>query len=170
MLDAATTDLSALADQVATLGVQARGALAALNGVDTTTVDEAIASGNRLVADLRVRTAALRRDAGHGPVRRHARSSSIELSADVAARHAALVAAIDATEGLDDAWQRLTLGSVSATRMSSLLARHDDLVAQRGPARSRGEIRRGDQPCSTRPTPRSPRRGACATSWPIRST
>jgi hypothetical protein len=49
---------------------------------------------------------------------------------DVAARHAALVAALDATEGLDDAWQRLTLGSVSAVRMSGLLAKHDDLVAQ----------------------------------------
>ena len=61
LLDAATTDLSALADQVAALGIQARGALAALNGVDTATVDEAIAAGNRLVADLRVRSFALRR-------------------------------------------------------------------------------------------------------------
>jgi hypothetical protein len=129
LLDTATNDLSALADQVAALGVQARGALAALNGVDTTTVDDAIAAGNRLVADLRVRTFALRRQLATVPYV-GTPSVAIELSADVAARHAALVAAIDATEGLDDAWQRLTLGSISATRMSSLLAEHDDLVTQ----------------------------------------
>ena len=129
MLDAATNDLSALADQVAALGVQARGALAALNGVDQTTVDDAIAAGNRLVADLRVRTFALRQELATVPYVGTA-SVSIELSAAVAARHAALLAAIDATEGLDDDWQRLTLGSVSATRLSNLLASHDDLVTQ----------------------------------------
>ncbi|MBI3748494.1 MAG: hypothetical protein HY262_06585 [Chloroflexi bacterium] len=136
MLDAAATDLSALADQVARLGVQARGALAALNGVETATVDEAIAAGNDLVADLRLRTVALRRELAAIPYV-GTPVVAIELSPDVAARHAALVAAIDATEGLDDAWERLTLGSISATRMSDLLARHDDLVvraAQRGRA------------------------------------
>ena len=129
MLDAATTDLSALADHVAALGVQARGALAALNGVDSTTVDEAIAAGNRIVADLRVRTTALRRELAAVPYV-GTPSVSIALSTNVAVRHAALVAAIDATEGLDDAWRRLTLGSISATRLSALLASHDDLVAQ----------------------------------------
>ena len=136
MLDAATTDLSALADQVAALGVQARGALAALNGVDTATVDDAIAAGNRLVADLRARSFALRRELAAIPYI-GTPGVSIAVSADVASRHAALVAAIDSTEGLDDAWERLTLGSLSATRMSGLLAKHDDLVvlaADRGRA------------------------------------
>jgi hypothetical protein len=55
---------------------------------------------------------------------------SIVLSDDVASRHAALLSALDATEGLDDAWERLTLGSISATRMSALLAQHDDFVTQ----------------------------------------
>jgi hypothetical protein len=129
MLDAASADLSALADQVAALGVQARGALAALNGVNTTTVDAAIGAGNRLVADLRTRTSVLRRELAAVPYV-DTPGVSIALSAAVAARHAALVAAIDATEGLDDDWERLTVGSVTATRMSDLLARHDDLVAQ----------------------------------------
>jgi hypothetical protein len=141
MLDSATTDLSALADQVAALGVQARGALAALNGVHTTTVDEAIAAGNRLVADLRLRTSALRRELTVVPYV-DTPSAPIALSASVAARHAALVAAIDATEGLDDAWERLTLGSISATRMSELLATHDDLVAR---AAQRGRAARYDE-------------------------
>jgi hypothetical protein len=129
LLDTATADLSALADQVTALGVQARGALAALNGSDTSTVDAAIADGNRLVADLRLRSSALRHELAVVPYVGSA-SVSIVLSADVATRHAALVAATDATEGLDDAWERLTLGSISATRMSALLARHDDLVVQ----------------------------------------
>ncbi len=136
MLDAAAIDLSVVADEVATLGVQARGALAALNGVDAAAVDGAIAAGNRLVADLRLRTVALRRELAAVPYV-DTPVVTIELSDAVAARHAALVAAIAATEGLDDAWQRLTLGSISATRMSALLASHDDLVvraAQRGRA------------------------------------
>ncbi len=129
MLDTATNDLSALADQVAALGVQARGALAALNGVDTATVDEAIVAGNRLVADLRVRSFVIRRELAGVPYV-GTPAVAIELSAGVAERHAALLAAIDATENLDDDWQRLTLGSISATRMSALLASHDDLVTQ----------------------------------------
>jgi hypothetical protein len=128
-LDTATTDLTALADQVAALGLQARGALAALNGANSSTVDEAISAGNRIVSDLRLRSSALRRELATVPYV-DTPIVGIELSADVAARHAALVAAIDATEGLDDDWERLTLGSISATRMSALLASHDELVAQ----------------------------------------
>jgi hypothetical protein len=127
MLDAATGDLIALADQVTALGVQARGALAALNGVDTAVVDTAIAEGDRLVTDLRARTLALRRELSAVPYV-GTPGAALMLSSDVSARHAALVAALDATEGLDDAWQRLTLGSVSAIRMSGLLAKHDALV------------------------------------------
>jgi hypothetical protein len=141
MLDTATSDLSALADQVAALGVQARGALAALNGVDTTTVEDAITAGNALVADLRVRTSALRRELAAVPYV-GTPGVAIALSAAIASRHAALVAAIDATEGLDDAWERLTIGSITATRMSDLLAKHDDLVAQ---AAERGRAARYDE-------------------------
>jgi hypothetical protein len=141
MLDAASNDLSALADQVAALGVQARGALAALNGVNATTVDEAIAAGDGLVVDLRARSSALRRELAAVPYV-GTPGVSIALSAGVAARHAALVAAIDATEGLDDAWARLTVGSISATRMSDLLAQHDDLVAR---AAQRGRAARYDE-------------------------
>ena len=141
MLDAATTDLSALADQVAALGVQARGALAALNGVDTSTVDEAIAAGDEIVADLRVRTAAIRRELATVPYV-GTPSAPILLAPELAARHDALAAALDATEGLDDAWSRLTIGSVSATRLGDLLATHDDLVGQ---AAQQGRAARYDQ-------------------------
>jgi len=54
--------------------------------------------------------------------------AGLKLSADVVARHAALAAALDATDGLDVAWDRLTVGAVAATNMSGILAEHDRLV------------------------------------------
>ena len=141
LLNTAAVDLSALSDQVAALGLQARGALAALNGVDTSTVDGAITAGNRLVSDLRVRTSALRRELSAVPYV-GTPTVSIVLSDDVASRHAELLSALDATEGLDDAWERLTLGSISATRMSALLAQHDDFVTQ---AAERGRAAKYDE-------------------------
>src|SRR4029079_543379 len=45
MLDAAQADLSALAGQVEALGSQARGALAALNSLDSAASDAALAAG-----------------------------------------------------------------------------------------------------------------------------
>jgi hypothetical protein len=129
ILAAATRDLVALADQVAVLGVQARTALAALNGSGTATADSAIAAGNRIVTDLRARTLVLRGELAAVPYV-GTPSAPLRLSSRVASRHASLIAALDATEGLDDAWQRLTLSSLSASRMSGLLARHDELVVQ----------------------------------------
>ncbi len=141
MLDAATSDLVALADQVSALGVQARGALAALNGSDTSTVDAAIADGNQIVSDLRVRTSAIRGELAAVPYV-GTPTVAIVLSNDLASRHASLLASLDATDGLDDAWERLTIGSISATRMSGLLAQHDDLVAR---AAERGRAAKYDE-------------------------
>ena len=72
MLDAAQADLSALAGQVEALGSQARGALAALNRLDPAGSDAAIAEGDRLVADVIARTAALRDGPGVRALCRHA--------------------------------------------------------------------------------------------------
>jgi hypothetical protein len=134
MLDAALTDLEGLADQVDALGIQARGALAALNGVDTATVDRAIADGDTLVTDIGARTSAIRAELAAVPYV-GTPTEALFISPAVAARHADLVAALDATEGLDVAWKRLTLGSVAASRMSGYLAEHDRLV---GLAATRG--------------------------------
>lgn len=129
MLDAANADLSALADQVEALGTQARGALAALNGADPTTSEAAIAQGDLLVIDVTARTAALRRELVAVPYV-GTPEAGLTISDAIVARHGALVAALDATDGLDFAWASLTIGSVAATKMSGLLAAHDQLVAQ----------------------------------------
>ena len=128
LLDAAEADLSALADQVEALGTQARLALAALNSTDALTGPSAIAEGDRLVADVVARTAALRRALTDVPYV-GTPQAGVSISDTVVARHGALVAALDATDGLDAAWARLTIGSGAATQMSRLLAEHDRLVA-----------------------------------------
>jgi hypothetical protein len=133
-LDSAQADLAALADEVAALGTEARGALAALNGADDKTVDAAMAEGDRLVADLAKKTAALRQKLAIIPYVGTV-GSALHVSDAVEARHAALVSALDATDGLDFQWARLSIGSVAASRMSALLAEHDRLVglaAERG--------------------------------------
>lgn len=128
LLDAADTNLSGMADQVDALGAQARGALAALNASDPTVAESAIARGDGLVADVIARTAALRSELAAVPYI-GTPEAGLTVSDAVVARHAALVAALDATDGLDVAWTRLTVGSVAATKMSVLLAEHDRLAA-----------------------------------------
>ena len=129
MLDAAETDLMALADRVDALGTQARGALAALNSDDATTSEAAIANGDRLVADVIARTAALRHELASVPYV-GTPVAGLTVSDAIVERHDRLVAALDATQGLDFAWARLSIGAVAATRTSGLLASHDTLVGR----------------------------------------
>ncbi len=128
-LDAANKDLATLADQVEALGTQARGALAALNSADPTTGEAAIKDGDGLMADVIARTAAIRRELTTVPYVGTA-TAGLSVSDAVVARHDRLVAALDATDGLDFNWVRLTIGAVAATKMSGLLAAHDSLVAK----------------------------------------
>ena len=137
----------ALADQVEALGTQARGALAALNSADPTTGEAAIQDGDGLMADVTARTAALRRELTTVPYVGTA-AAGLSVSDAVVARHDRLVAALDATDGLDFNWVRLTIGAVAATKMSELLAAHD--------AWSR-------RPPTAASTPSTPPRSSC---WP----
>jgi hypothetical protein len=126
-LDAVTTQLSGLADDVAALGVQARGALAALNGTETSTVEAAMAEGDRLLDEMVAETTALHVELARIPYLART-DTGILVSPAIVQRHDALVAALDATAGLRPAWNRLTTGSVAAIRMSQLLDQHDKEV------------------------------------------
>jgi len=126
-LETASGQLVAVADVVAALGVQARGALAAINGGETSTVEGAIAEGNRLVDELLALSTALRLDLAGMPYIART-DTSLLVSDRTVARHAALVAALDGTDGLQAAWIRLTTGSVAAIQLSTLLAQHDRQV------------------------------------------
>jgi hypothetical protein len=57
-------------------------------------------------------------------------TAGLTVSEAVLERHAALVDALDATDGLDADWARLSAGSVAATKMSGYLAEHDRLIAE----------------------------------------
>lgn len=138
LLDSAAADLARLADDVGSLGMEARGALAALNGSDPATAEAAIAAGDEVMARILVSTAAIRSTLASVPYV-GTPTAGIHLSDLSIARPAALMRALDATEGLDQAWLRLTTGSVAATRMSTLLAEHDRLVNQ---AVERGRLAR----------------------------
>ena len=128
-LDAATADLSTLADTVQALGTQARGALAALNGTDEAATGTAISKGDQLVAEVIDRTTRLRDELAKVPYV-GTPTAGLTVSDEVIARHAALVAALDATDGLDADWARLSAGSVAATKMGGYLAQHDALIGQ----------------------------------------
>lgn len=128
VLDAATGHLAELADQVAALGVQARGALAALNGTETSTVQAAIAEGDRLLDGMLAATTALRLELADLPYLART-DTALLVSNAVVARHDALVDALDGTDGLQAAWIRLTAGSVAAIQLSTLLDLHDQEVS-----------------------------------------
>jgi hypothetical protein len=128
-LDGALTDLEGIRGRVEALGVQARGALAALTGQDLETVEAAIAEGDAIVADVRARSAALSEALANvpgvsGPEARLVTSDAVR------ARHAAMTAALDLTLDLEGAWGRLTAGSIAAAQLSGLLADHDRSVAE----------------------------------------
>jgi len=139
-LDAAEADLRALSDQVEALGTQAREALAALNGTDAAAGETAIAAGDALVADVILRTARLRTELATVPYV-GTPTAGLFVSDAVVQRHAVLAAALDATEGLDTDWARLSAGSVAATKMSGYLAEHDRIM---GEAVTKGRLAKYD--------------------------
>ncbi len=127
VLDAAEASLTTLADDVDALGTQARGALAAQVANDMATLDGAVARGDELIASIKADAASIAADLATAPII-GTTTADYELSAAVRARHARLVDAVETLEGLDAAWARLTTGAVTATRLSGLLAAHDDAV------------------------------------------
>lgn len=129
LLDAAEAELADLADQVDALGTQARGALAALNGADPTAGDRAIDAGNLLIVDIASRTTGLRTELAAVPYI-GTDEAALHVSAAIVVRHATLASVLDATDGLQAAWARLTIGSVAAARMSAILAEHDRIVGE----------------------------------------
>jgi hypothetical protein len=125
-LRGSAADLAAIADDVDKLGLQGRGALAALAASKWEILDQAIADGAVLVSRITARSDALRTRIiglpGTGP------NSELRLSPDTRARHAALLAAVDATDGLAFTWAKLSLGGSSGAQLSALLAQHDTLI------------------------------------------
>jgi hypothetical protein len=126
-LDEAQAQLADLTEDVQELGALARGALASLSGQDLETVERAVDDGAQLVGGISDRSRAIRAEllaipGIGGP------TAELSTSAEVRRRHAAMLSALEVTEGLDDAWVDLTTGSLAAARLSRLLADHDRIM------------------------------------------
>jgi hypothetical protein len=128
-LDAVQAELQALSTKVDDLGVDARGALASLAGQDLATVQAAVDEGAALVAEIDAASLRIRTDLATVPGV-SGRFARLVTSDAVRERHAAMVDALDATGGLDVAWDRLTRGSIAAARLSQLLADHDRTMGE----------------------------------------
>lgn len=129
-------DLHALADDVHTLSGQARGVLAALAANDVTLAESAAASGTALVNQIDTNVASIREALRAVPIVENA-EAAYALSPATRDRYGNDVDAVAATRDLTADWTRLTIGSLSATRLSGLLSSHDQAVvaaAERGRA------------------------------------
>jgi len=126
-LDAITADLLVVSDRLDALGVQARGALAALVANDPAKAATALDTGDTLIADIRERSTAISTALDEVPLIGTA-AAEYRLGPAVRERHARLVAALADTRGLQTAWDGLAVGSAAATRLSNLLAAHDQAV------------------------------------------
>jgi hypothetical protein len=123
------TGLHGIADGIDELGRQARGALAALTGNETDRAQAAVAEGGELVADLALRIEAVRRALDVVPVVAEP-SAAYRLSPAVLERSRRASEAIETTSDLEDDWRRLTVGALSASRLSGLLGAHDEAVVE----------------------------------------
>lgn len=127
-LAAAVDDLTALQADIEGLGRAGRGALAALAQGDSAAVAVAVSDGTTRIARIDAATAALGGQLadlpGLGP------GMEARLGPDVRAEDAAIVAALETTSSLGQSWAVLTAGSAAADRLTTLLARHDQLAAE----------------------------------------
>jgi hypothetical protein len=130
------TDLRGIGDQIRTLTGQARGVLAALSANDMTLAEAAVATGTPIVNDVDARADALRQALAEVPLVSGA-EAAYAVSPAVRDRYSSDRDGVDATKDLEADWTRLTVGSISASRLSTLLASHDAAVvaaAERGRA------------------------------------
>jgi hypothetical protein len=136
-LDAATAELSGIANEVERLGLLGRGALAALTARDFDLLDRTIASGTVLANSIRDEGTALRAKLVALPMSEP--DTRLHVSPATLDRHAALVAALDSTNGLAGSWARLVQGSLVAGRLTALLEGHDKMILEGIEAGVRGE-------------------------------
>jgi hypothetical protein len=126
-LDAAQADLGAIGTEVDRLSVLARGALAAVTADDQEPFSRALTEGGDLTREIQAASAALRADLTALPG--DLAIDAISYGDDPLARRAAMLTALEATEGLARSWARFTVGSLSASDLISLLTSHDVTVA-----------------------------------------
>jgi hypothetical protein len=132
------TELRGVGDQIRGLTGKARGVLAALAANDMTLADAAVATGTPIVNDIDTTSDALRQSLAEVPMV-SGPEAAYAVSPAVRERYSNDLDGVDATKDIEADWTRLTVGSISASRLSTLLASHDAAVlaaAERGRARA----------------------------------
>jgi hypothetical protein len=135
-LDAIAVEMTTLAGSVDELGTHGRGLLAALSTNDIAKAEAASTAGTALLADIASQADKIRADLAAVPIV-GTPAAGYAVSPAVRDRQAAYRGAMGSVETIGPAWTRLTVGSLSATRLSTLLADHDRAVvaaAERGRA------------------------------------
>ena len=126
-LDAIAADLALVSDQLDALGVEGRAALSALVANDPAIAATALDAGDQIVAEIGSRTAKINTAFDDVPLV-GTPEAGFRLGPAVRDRHARLAAALASTRGVEAAWLQLASGSAAATRLSNLLADHDEAV------------------------------------------
>ncbi len=126
-LDAAQGRLSTVAGELDRLSVLSRGAIGALIANQASSLNDALTEGGTVATSIQNDSVSLR--AGLASLSGASDDAPIHYGRDVLARRAAIIAALDATEGLGRSWVSLTAGSLRASRLIVLLADHDTTVA-----------------------------------------
>lgn len=122
-LDAATDRLELLAGDVASLGTSARSALADVNARDINALEATLAAGDAQLARVEARTNELRADIRAIPAM--GPGAELRVSRLLRARHALLAETPAITDPLAAAWAGFDARALTATRLASLLDRHD---------------------------------------------
>lgn len=126
-LDAIEIELRDLSVAIGGLNDQARAIIASLSNNDPTAVDSATALGTGLVADIATRVDRIQDALDNVPIV-GTQAAEYQLTPATGERYTAYVGGLASTRRITESWTRLTVGSLSATRMSGLLAAHDQAV------------------------------------------
>lgn len=122
-LDAAATELAAIAADVTLLAQFAKTALAEVTSTDPARLRTALEEGGLAAARIEAGAKALRTSLvglpGDGP------TAAMEFSNATLVRRAAILAALDAASGMATQWQSVTGRAVDAAQVISLISRHD---------------------------------------------
>ena len=126
-LDAATEELRTLAEQVDALSETARAALGQLAGGDAEAVEATVTEGTLLLGEVRRTADSLAQSLDEAP--NTGDDWAVSVSDHVRRRYLQLAGTARLTEGLEEDWASFTGRSLAASRLGSLLQRHDEETA-----------------------------------------
>lgn len=122
-LESIVGDLDPIALDFDALGAQGRAALAALVATDPDALDAALSEGETLVEQIGVETAAVQQRIAALPGT--GAGAEGRLSSDIRVRLATVSRAMEATQGIPNAWATLSGGAGLGLRLTRLLEQHD---------------------------------------------